>query len=92
MGRARPRRRRRTETERRGILQRLAASGLSCSEFCQREGLALSSLHRWRARAVGAAEHRFVDLLSTTPAPSVSAGSWTLELELPGDVRLRIRR
>ena len=85
-------RRRRTESEQTQILRRFAASGLSCREFCRQEGLSLSSLQRWRARAGDAPEARFVELLPSESTRSEATGSWTLELELPGDVRLRIRR
>jgi len=83
---------RRPEGEWRQILGRLDASGLSAREFCVQEGLSLSSLQRWRARCRAAAAARFVELAPPTAAETPSSGTdWSVELELPGGLRLRLR-
>jgi hypothetical protein len=85
-----PRRSRRTASEWREILARHGRSGLSIEAFCARESLSRSSFHRWRERlaVAGAVPGSFVELT----APSVSAPSpWTVELELPAGIVLRVR-
>ncbi len=81
----RPRRTRAQWTE---ILQRFESSGRDSQDFCRREGLALSSFQRWRRQLGPVAE--FVEL---TPAASSSVGttSWSLDVSLPNDVRLRFQ-
>jgi len=79
-----------TEAQWRKILQRFKTSGLGPREFCRKEGLALSSLQRWRSRIGRAPVAEFVELAPTsTPSPSVS--SWTLDLSLPNGVCLQLR-
>lgn len=74
------------------IIRRSATSGLSSSEFCRREGLALSSLQRWRARLTEPSlSGEFVELI---PPPAAEAGAtspWMVELTLPGGMCLRFR-
>lgn len=85
------RRRRRTEGQWNEILQRYRASGLSSRDFCKREGLSASSLQRWRARSSRTAAPRFVELTPPAPTESAAPSSWSVELELPGGTRLRLR-
>ena len=88
MARESGRQTRRTEEQRREVLRRFETSGLGAKEFCRREGLALSSLQRWRARGRAVAA-RFVEL---APVSAVTAPSgWAIELELPHGVRVRLR-
>ena len=90
----RPRRGRRSEAEWREILRRCDASGLSTREFCEREKLSLSTLQRWRARCRAASAAPFVELIPGGPAveePSSISRDWSVELELPGGLRLRLR-
>jgi hypothetical protein len=83
---------RRTAAEWQSILDRYARSGLSAAAFCEQEGLSTASLLRWRAR-VSATPSGFVTLdppSSPSPSSSASAG-WLVELELPGQIVLRVR-
>lgn len=85
------RRVRRNEQQWAEILGRFEKSGLSSREFCRREGLAVSSLQRWRRRIGPAVQAEFVELV---PAPSPASSSetgWALELSLPNGVCLRLR-
>jgi hypothetical protein len=81
---------RRTEKQWSEILRRLDASGEGSRQFCRREGLALSSLQRWRRRLEPAPAGRFVELVPTAP-PEASAASWSLVVSLPSGVSLRFR-
>jgi hypothetical protein len=91
MPRSRGLRQRRSEAEWKEILRRFAASSVSARDFCRREGLALSSLQRWRARlGDSSARGEFVELRAA-PARAVPAAEWTVELTLPGGVSLRLR-
>ena len=78
-------RRRRGRSEWIEICERFESSGLSSSEFCERERLALSSLQRWRRRLN---KSQFTELVPTTRP---SAESWRLDVEIPGGVVLRFR-
>jgi hypothetical protein len=86
---------RRTAGQWRQILTRFERSGLSVQAFCDREGLSASSFQRWRAK-LAAGRDSFVQLALPTPAePRASDPEsipWNIELELPGDVILRIWR
>lgn len=90
MASSRVRRVRRGEKQWAEILRRFESSRLGAAAFCHREGLALSSLQRWRQRLGSPAEARFVELV-----PAVSAGegqsAWSLELVLPNGVAIRLR-
>jgi len=93
---ARSRRTFRTADEWRAIFARFAKSGLTIRAFCERESLTPTSFHRWRARL----ERRPSPTASFTelPLPTTSSSdeetsgpSWTVELDLPGDIVLRVR-
>jgi len=81
---------RRTEKQWTEILRRFESSGEGSRQFCRREGLALSSLQRWRQRLGATPATRFVELVPTTPAGTPSEG-WSLEVSLPRGVSLRFR-
>jgi hypothetical protein len=81
---------RRTEQQWTEILQRLGSGGEDSREFCRREGVALSSLQRWRRRLGTAHAARFVELVPPTGTAEV-AGTWSLEVSLPNGISLRIR-
>ena len=55
---ARRRRVTRSEAEWRAIVQRFERSGLTRSEFCAREGVAASSLSKWRQEFGGRTRSR----------------------------------
>ncbi len=81
---------RRTREQWTEILRRFEASGLSAREFCQGEGLAVSSLQRWRSRIDRAPEAEFIELVPPS-TPVARAPGWALELSLPNGVCLRLR-
>jgi transposase-like protein len=77
--------------QKRAILRRFQQSGLSPAEFCRREGLSLSTFQRWRHDlTAGPTPQGFVELLAPAEADPTT-GSWSLELDLPGGLCLRIR-
>lgn len=83
-------RRRRTEAQRRVLVERFTSSGVTLREFCRREGVSLSSLQRWRALADDSSRAaEFVELVAQPPAGSPSG--WVVELTLPNGVSLRLR-
>jgi hypothetical protein len=88
---ARRRQVRRTVDQRRAVVRRFETSGMGAVEFCRREGLALSSLQRWRARLGGAQVARFVELTPAPATPPAPTAGWAVELELPGGLHLRLR-
>jgi hypothetical protein len=62
----------------REILSRLEASGLGATTFCQREGLAVASLKRWRERlsrppAPAPTPSRLAAAVDVTAPPSASS-------------------
>jgi hypothetical protein len=77
-------------------LRRQAASGLSISAFCAREGVSSASFYAWRGRlaippSAGPPEPPlFVPLqFDPAPRPEETAPSHGFEIELPHHVRLR---
>jgi len=91
MPRSRRQRTRRTEAEREGIVRRFEGSGLAAREFCRREGLALSSLQRWRAGGGSKAQQaRFIELAPLAPARALPEGL-AVEIDLPSGVSVRVR-
>lgn len=64
-------RRRLSEQAWREVLRRFEAEGISVGEFCRREGLSDSSLHRWRAR------------LASTPSSEATGGSKRAQEKAP---------
>ena len=90
MPEARARRVRRTKTQWVEIIRRFETSGLGSRKFCRRNGLALSSLQRWRGRLGSMSRTAFVELVPEGPS-SDPAPSWSLEVSLPSGVCLRFR-
>ena len=94
---SRGRRVRRSREQWRELLERFAHSGQSREQFCQEQGLTLSSFAHWR-RALGktAAGRRTVAgapfFLEVTPQATGAAGSWDVELDLGAGMMLRLRR
>ena len=80
----------RSETEWRGIVERFESSGLKQEEFCQAEGVAKSSLLKWRKRfgadgcAVGGTG-QFVEV----SAPERSGAA--IEVCLPHGISIYVR-
>lgn len=76
---------RRSRAEWESVVEAFGASGLSQSEFCRREGVALSSFQKWQQRFSREGGLKFIELSG--------GGSKGLEaeLEFPGGVVLRLR-
>lgn len=81
---------RRTEKQWIEILRRFASSGSGSREFCDREGVPLSSLQRWRRRLGRVPSEKFVELVPAVSA-NASSASWSLEVSLPGGACLRFQ-
>ena len=86
---------RRSEAEWRELFNRFDQSGQTREAFCAEHGVVLSSFIRWRRKLYPGSHHPpvvvndpvFVELPSKREAPH-----WDVELELGGDVVLRLRR
>ncbi len=85
----------RSEAEKRQIVERYERSGRTCKAFCERHGIALSNLQRWRSEYGSAGKHGscglgqipFVEIV-----PQQEVRGWELELELGIGMYLRMRR
>ena len=91
MGRDRRRGVRRGEKEWAKIIHRFESSGLAGAAFCQREGLALSSLQRWRQRLSSRGSAPFVELVPPMGSAPSSSSGWSLELTLPNGTSVRFQ-
>ena len=83
------RRVRRGEKEWYKIVRRFESSGLAGAVFCQREGLALSSLQRWRQRLSSRGSGPFVEIVPPTVAAPAPSSAWSCELMLPNGASIR---
>jgi transposase-like protein len=91
MAKKKTRRARRDRKQWAEIVKRFESSGLSTRDFCRREGLASSSLQRWRLRLRSAAvKPEFVELVPEA-ASSMTSSSWSLDVSLPNGVSLRFK-
>jgi hypothetical protein len=81
---------RRSEAQWIEILRRFESSGVGSKDFCQRQGLALSSLQRWRRRLGRVPSDKFVELVPSL-ATAGSSAPWSLEVSLPGGACLRFQ-
>jgi len=91
MGRNRRRGMRRGEKEWAKIVQRFESSGLAGTAFCQREGLALSSLQRWRQRLASRGTAPFIELVPPPAATPTFSSGWSLEVMLPNGASVRFQ-
>ena len=91
MGRDRRRGVRRVEKEWAKIVHRFESSGLAGTAFCQREGLALSSLQRWRQRLGSRGAASFVELVPPAVSAPPSSSGWSFEFTLPNGASLRFQ-
>jgi hypothetical protein len=82
---------RRGEREWIKIIRRFESSGLAGRGFCQKEGLALSSLQRWRQRLASRETVPFVELVPPAVAAPASSSGWSLELALPNGASIRLQ-
>ena len=84
---------RRSLTERRQLLDRYERSGLSQKAFCQRYGVALSTLQYWRRRARDTDQEptpSFVEVPQVTGMARGLPVEAAVFIELPGGVRLEV--
>lgn len=92
------RRIRRSPDQWREIIGRFEQSGQTRVQFCDEQGLGLSTFSRWRrrlSREVPVSHPQsddalFVELAQVAPEPS--ARPWDVELQLGGSVCLRLRQ
>ena len=91
MGRNRRRGMRRGEKEWAKIVHRFESSGLAGATFCQREGLASSSLQRWRQRLPSRGVASFVELVPPTVSAPPSSSGWSVEFTLPNGASIRFQ-
>ena len=78
----------RTKEQWRELMERYRKSDLTQADFCEREGLSLTSFHKWRDKlqATASLKDSFIEL-SSRPADV----SWRVELELAGGLKVRLR-
>jgi len=71
------------------LIAQYRQSGLGMKAFCSQEGLTLRTFENWyrRVRRSETGKGQFVEV----PAPRTVATPWTVEVELPNGVRLRVR-
>jgi len=84
---------RRSVTERRRLLARYERSGLSQKAFCQRHGVALSTLQYWRRRARDTDQEptpSFVEIPQVAGMARALASEAAVIIELPGGVRFEV--
>lgn len=91
MGRKRRRGVRRGEKAWTEIVRAFQESGLSSTAFCRREGVALSSLQRWRQRVRPQRDTGFVELVSEGALSTPALPTWSLELTLPNGATIRLQ-
>jgi hypothetical protein len=93
------RRVRRSASDWRTILSHYEQSGQSQRDFCRAQGVALASFLRWRQRLGAGDAHSTVAQREGLPAQANSfvefaaapASTWSIELELPHGLVLRVR-
>ncbi len=73
----------------RALLRRFEHGDLTAEAFCREESISRTSLNRWRRKLL--AEDISQDFVELQPAAAHDSEKWTLELDLPGGARLRIR-
>lgn len=71
------------------IIARYRQSGMGSRQFCAEEGLALRTFEKWqrRLRRSETSKGQFIEVKGPSEPPS----PWTVEVELPTGVRLRVR-
>ena len=84
---------RRGVAERRQLLDRYERSGLSQKAFCQRHGVALSTLQYWRRRARDTDQEptpSFVEMPQVSGMARALSSEAAVIIELPGGVRFEV--
>jgi len=82
---------RRGEKEWAKIIRRFESSGLAGAVFAKKEGLALSSLQRWRQRIASRGSAPFVELVPPTASTPAPPSAWSFELTLPNGASIRLQ-
>ena len=82
---------RRGEKEWAKMIRRFESSGLARTVFAEREGLALSSLQRWRQRLPSRGAASFVELVPPAVSAPPSSSGWSFEFTLPNGASLRFQ-
>ena len=95
------RRIRRSEATWRELFSRQAASGLTASEFCRREGIDKNVFHRWRVALLGSGVRAGVSPVAARAEPSsfIDLGAlsaptsrWEVRLDLGHGMVLSVAR
>ena len=86
----------RTAGQRQELVDGYKASGLGMTEYCQREGVRLSTFCHWYNKGFRRARHRPGTRLKKPPMKFTEVkmalgGAASIEVELPGGARIRIR-
>ena len=79
----------RSEDEIQEILDRLEESGLSVRAFCQAEGLAESSVHKWR-KTFQESSHPLLRPVRRVPSQDFLVASDLVEIFMPTGIRVRV--
>lgn len=85
--------RRLSQSEKQNHVTRYLESGLSQTDYCRREGLAIKNFHNWlkkaRSAGINGVDTKFVELKNLVIAPSAGISASSLELKLPNGAELR---
>jgi transposase-like protein len=75
----------------RSIFNRFEKSGLTIKDFCHKENLAQATFSKWRSQIrQDSGPSGFIELQSS-PDPSPTALTWSLQIDLPGGGHLCIQ-
>ena len=90
----------RTPDQWRSLFDRFEKSGQTRDQFCQEQGISLSSFSRWRTKLrkqtqvtpIPSEPPLFTEVTTAVQPEGVPASGWDIELELGTGVFLRLRR
>jgi hypothetical protein len=82
---------RRSSAEWKKIVFRQRKSGKSVREFCDREGISLSSFTNWSRKLLTSEGSRDSGDFVKVPTDVTSSSIWTVEVSLPNGCTLRLR-
>ena len=91
---------RRTADQWQSLFDRFEQSGQTRDQFCQEQGLSLSSFSRWRtklrqqilAKPTPSDSPLFTELTPAVPPEGLAVSGWDIELQLGAGVVIRLRR
>jgi len=86
----------RSKAQWQSLLAEYESSSLTQQAFCKQHDLPISSFHKWRHRLSQESTDSFFVELNAEPTTYAqqtppTSGDWQVELELAGDIVLRIR-